>query len=118
MLRVIRPLIIFLPLFVLILADSADARRETVLPPVTKGDLELMQQKAQVEMADKPAGTVLKWSNEKSGNSGAVVLIQSSEIDGLPCREILHIIKLKADSFARRYALTICNTAEGEWKMR
>ncbi|CAN0442627.1 unnamed protein product, partial [Ectocarpus sp. 13 AM-2016] len=62
-------------------------------------------------------GTVETWSNEASGNTGAVQLISIFEHKGLTCRRLQHDIRVDkvADTF--RYIFDRCKTASGEWKL-
>jgi surface antigen len=61
-------------------------------------------------------GAAERWSNPKSGNSGVVTLVRVFERDGMPCREILHRIKLAREG-EQVYHFNRCRIATGEWKL-
>lgn len=61
-------------------------------------------------------GAVERWSNAKSGNSGTVTLTRVFERDGMPCREIVHRIKLVREG-DQVYHFNRCRVASGEWKL-
>ena len=86
------------------------------LPPLTKEDMELIKQQSRVEMAGKPVGTILKWSNPDSGNHGIVTLKGRHELNGRECRDLVHGLRIKGEANARRYAVTICRMEDGSWK--
>lgn len=95
----------------------ATARWIDVLPELTAEDVELIQHKARVEMGDKPEGTILKWDNPKSGNSGNVTLLKRFSAEGRECRALRHVLNIvRAESF--RYKVTICRQPDDTWKWR
>ena len=93
------------------------ARWIDVLPELTRQDIELINNKARVEMGDKPEGTILEWDNPKSGNSGSVTLLKRFSAEGRECRALRHVFNVvRAESF--RYKVTICLQPDGTWKWR
>jgi surface antigen len=86
------------------------------LPPLTEEDMALAQDAARVEMAGKPEGTRLTWSNPESGNSGTAILIRRYDVDGRECRKIRHDLKIKDERDMRMYVVTICLQEDGSWK--
>ncbi len=96
---------------------SAAARWVDVFPELTTQDVEIIKKKARVEMNGKPEGTVLKWDNPKSNNSGSVTLLKRFSIDGRECRALRHVFNVvRAEPF--RYKLTICLQPDDTWKWR
>ncbi|HEY6336380.1 MAG TPA: RT0821/Lpp0805 family surface protein [Alphaproteobacteria bacterium] len=84
---------------------------------LTQGDLDMMKQAARGGMEGKPDGTVIPWSNAKSGNSGTVTLLKRAEVKGQECRDILHTIKAKNVAEPARYEVTLCRQPDGTWKI-
>ena len=106
--------------FALIVAfgvGSAEARKWLdFLPPLTDVDMELAKQAARVDLEGKPEGTSLGWKNDKSGNSGSVVLLRRFENAGRECRRLQHIINIRGEKDTRHYEVTICLQEDGSWK--
>ena len=61
-------------------------------------------------------GAVEAWTNPKSGNSGVVTIARVFERNGMPCREIVHRIKLVREG-EQTYHFNRCRIATGEWKL-
>lgn len=61
-------------------------------------------------------GAVERWSNPKSGNSGIVTLVRVFERSGMPCREIVHQLKLVREG-EQTYHFNRCRVPTGEWKL-
>ena len=66
--------------------------------------------------ADK-VGTVERWTNDKTGDSGTVTLISTFERDGMPCRRVAHDIKIRGNKTPRQFVLSRCRVADGSWKI-
>jgi surface antigen len=62
-----------------------------------------------------PVGATESWSNAKSGNSGTVTLVSSSEPNGVPCRRLQHVIKVKDRHDPFIFLFDRC-LVDGEWK--
>lgn len=86
---------------------------------LTQQDIELLGAAAaklyQGETAE--VGTVETWSNETSGNTGAVQLLTIFEHKGLTCRRLQHDIQVSKVANTFRYIFDRCKTASGEWKV-
>ncbi|WP_422367867.1 hypothetical protein [Pelagibius sp.] len=86
---------------------------------LTQKDIELLVAAAaklyQGETAE--VGTVETWSNETSGNTGAVQLIRVFEHKGLTCRRLQHDIQVSKVANTFRYIFDRCKTESGEWKV-
>lgn len=61
-------------------------------------------------------GAVERWNNPKTGNSGVVTLVRVFERNGMPCREIVHHIKLVREG-EQTYHFNRCRVPTGEWKL-
>lgn len=81
-----------------------------------QSDLEMIQHAARQGLDGKDVGTVVEWSNPKTGNKGTVTLLRSFEYDGHQCREVQHLVDPKGGSFIQRYVNTICKQTDGTWK--
>ena len=62
-------------------------------------------------------GASATWSNAASGNSGTARLLETFERDGLPCRRVEHVIKIRQDAVPKRLVLATCRTADGRWHL-
>ena len=72
---------------------------------------------AKLYTPDKVAvGTVERWINPKTGNSGTVKLTREFQQNGMPCRRLEHVITLPREG-ERTYTMNRCKTPEGEWKL-
>jgi len=67
------------------------------------------------ENIDTPVGATESWSNPSSGNSGTVTLIARSEPNGVPCRRLQHVIKVKDRHDPFIFLFDRCRV-DGEWK--
>lgn len=110
-------LVVFAACAWLLPLGAASARWSDVLPELTSEDVELIKQKARVEMGDKPKGTVLEWNNPKSGNSGSVTLLRRFSIDGRECRALRHVLNVELEE-SFDYKVTICLQPDGTWQWR
>jgi len=63
-----------------------------------------------------PVGAERGWDNPKSGNSGRLKYVGSATIDGLPCRKIVHQVRLARQSDPKYSTLITCKTADGSWR--
>lgn len=61
-------------------------------------------------------GAERAWDNPKSGNRGRLKYIESLTIDGLPCRKIVHQVRLARQADPTYGTLITCKTADGSWK--
>ena len=61
-------------------------------------------------------GAVETWTNPKTGNSGVVTIARVFERNGMPCREIVHRIKLAREG-EQTYHFNRCRIGTGEWKL-
>ena len=62
-------------------------------------------------------GAVEKWSNPETGDNGSVTLISTFERDGMACRRIAHLIKVRFNEVQRQFVISRCKAADGSWKI-
>lgn len=62
-------------------------------------------------------GAVETWTNPDTGDSGSVTLISTYERDGMGCRRIAHVIKLRGVKPEREFVISRCRAADGSWKI-
>ncbi len=84
---------------------------------LTAEDLSLIETSANRLYEAGEIGALETWSNAQSGNSGSMRLLATFERDGLPCRRIEHVIKVKKDATPKRLVLATCRTGDGVWKL-
>jgi surface antigen len=82
---------------------------------LTAEDIELLSTAANHVYDGGKIGASEVWSNAASGNSGSATLLEVFERDGLPCRRVEHVIKVRKDAVPKRLELTTCRTADGRW---
>jgi hypothetical protein len=82
-------------------------------------DLTLMGNAAsQLYQQDTVAdGAASHWSSTKTGDSGTVTVLQSFEKEGMACRKVRYVIRLRGVTGRRTYTVNWCKTASGEWKI-
>ncbi len=92
---------------------------EDQLSDLSAEDLEKMGRAsiALYEGSDTAIGTVDRWENTISGNSGAVKLLGKFEFKGMPCRTLQHRIDIKSKPDPQFYVINRCKTKNGEWKI-
>jgi surface antigen len=107
-----------IPLAILLgaIGTVAEARWSHWLPQLEQEDLELVKNTARVQMNGKKVGTTLSWSNNKTGNSGTVTLIEIFEDKGRKCRTNRHEIRQQAQA-PRVHTVSICQNADGTWQI-
>jgi surface antigen len=105
-----------LALMLVLLASDARSQMHPLRElELTAEDIELLTTAADHVYDAGEIGASEAWSNAASGNSGSATLLQVFERDGLPCRRIEHVIKIKKDATPKRLELATCRTADGRW---
>jgi surface antigen len=61
-------------------------------------------------------GEVAAWSNDASGNSGRVKLLEMFQYEGYDCREVEHVIKTKGNLDPNTLVIRSCLADDGTWK--
>lgn len=81
-------------------------------------DVNLARVAAAVLFEDDAAvvGQRTDWSNAASGNSGEVILARVFTHQGLPCKEVEHVIRQRSFADPVHLRFTRCQVADGSWK--
>lgn len=62
-------------------------------------------------------GVVVKWSNPKTGASGAIKPLKTyTNKDGLHCRQVATIDRTTKPKLTGKYTFDVCKHPDGEWK--
>jgi len=62
-------------------------------------------------------GVAVKWSNPKTGASGAIKPIKTyTNDDGLHCRQVATIDRTTKPKLTGKYTFDVCKHPDGEWK--
>jgi surface antigen len=86
-------------------------------PGLSKDDLNRLRAASSRLYEGRSIGTVERWRNPDTGNSGSVTLARSFEFNGMPCRSLDYSIRYaKSPATPGRYSLSWCKTSTGEWK--
>jgi len=103
----------------LVVGQPAEASRYKMfqgIPDLDRGDIDLLTSAARSGMDAKPEGSMVRWSNDKTGLRGEVTLLRLYERQGQACRIILHQIWTKHDD--HDWAVSkICLQSDGSWKI-
>ncbi|WP_162906790.1 RT0821/Lpp0805 family surface protein [Algihabitans albus] len=87
-------------------------------PPLTTADIDMMRDAArQLYQTERAIGSTAEWSNPESGNGGNVALAEKLELQGMPCRRLLHDFTIADGSRQYRYYVDRCRVPSGEWKI-
>src|SRR6185312_17049496 len=62
------------------------------MPKLTQTDLGIIRKLVREDLATKPTGTTLSWSNPESSNSGAVTLVDRFPSSGRDCFRVKYDI--------------------------
>lgn len=103
-------------LFSAVLAEPSSARSRwySQLPDLTEEDADLARNAARVQLKGAEVGTVVSWSNEKSGNSGKVKLLERYQWEGHDCQRVAHLFSIRKDR-DHAYEVHGCDI-DGQWK--
>lgn len=84
-----------------------------------ESDIAMLRAAASALFQDDNArvGQTESWSNPKTGNSGAVSLLQLFEHAGMPCKRLQHSIKQKGRTDRITYQFARCRAGDGSWKL-
>jgi surface antigen len=89
---------------------------DVALPGLDQTDIDMIQHVGRVEMDGKPAGTVLEWSNPRSGASGTVTLVNQGTLRGMECRDLRqHFIVPNQAPW--ELESRICRQDDSSWKI-
>jgi surface antigen len=111
-------LIVALAVYLLPLSAAAeiDVRfmKETPIGKFSKEDLSMMQATATKALNEAPDGTLVEWSNPKTGSSGTVKPLDTFQQKGVKCRHAEFTNKYK--TLLGGTTLVACEVKKGEWK--
>jgi len=97
-------------------AHAFDVRflKETPIGKFSKEDLSMMQATARKALSEAPDGTLVEWSNPKTGSSGTVKPLDTFQQKGLKCRRTEFTNKYK--TLFGGSTIVACEVKKGEWK--
>jgi surface antigen len=86
---------------------------------LTEKDQKLIADTASKLYQDPTAevGTSREWHNPESGNNGIALLVEKSEIKGMPCKLVRHTITVKNFAEPRTIEFRRCKFPDGQWKI-
>src|SRR5215813_762316 len=90
--------------------DSLDLKESDIAMLQAAASALFQNEKAQI-------GQTESWKNPKTGNSGAVSLVELFEHAGMPCKRLQHSIKQKGHADLITYQFARCRTGDGSWKL-
>jgi surface antigen len=88
---------------------------DAVITKFTKEDNELALKARNEALNSTDPKFNKEWNNEKSGHSGAVVVVETSEMNGKPCRTIS--AKSEVDGQVGLQKHQWCKMDDGSWKV-
>jgi surface antigen len=62
-------------------------------------------------------GEVAAWSNDATGNSGQVKLLEMFEYEGYACKAVEHVIKTAKNPDPNTLVVKSCLAEDGTWKL-
>lgn len=102
-------------ILVTLASAPANARWSDALPMVDSADISMMKNAARVRMTDEPIGSVLEWSNKKSGSKGTVKLLDRFQRNGKECRTNRHVVTTRSEP-TKQFVITICQAVDSSWQ--
>ena len=82
----------------------------------SKADLTALRAKLWPLLDRGSKGAVDTWRNDLSGNFGTMKIERKYKREGLSCRTVTHLVRLKSDKTARRFVVSYCKVADNTWK--
>jgi len=89
-------------------------RKATEEITLTRGDIALLEA-VLTEIHGKPVGTVASWDNSKTGNSGAVRLLERMTYNDQDCEALQY--DLQNGNCHERHVVTSCLQPDEAWKV-
>jgi surface antigen len=85
---------------------------------LTKEDMSIIRQTLDKEVHGKPVGTVAKWNNPESRNSGKITLVRKFVRNGQQCESIdYRLTTQRRPAGPEHYRLSSCLQPDGQWKL-
>jgi surface antigen len=121
----VAPVVAATVMTLLILSQDASAQlgrpQFRSMPKLTETDLTMARKLVREDLATRPTGTTLSWSNPESSNSGTVTLVARFVSRGRDCLRVRYNIspgvKATADEKPNSYILNNCRSADGSWHL-
>ncbi len=99
-------------------AQSIAPILQSYYPQLSRDDINRMEAAAARLYTGTGIGTVERWRNPTSGDSGSIKLVGTSEVKGQPCRRLEYTVRLEqTNQELNTYVLNWCKTTSGEWKI-
>jgi surface antigen len=85
---------------------------------LNKDDIERLNRATERLYTGRSIGTVERWRNPDTGNSGSGKLLKSFKSRGMDCRQMRYRVKLRdSQREPAAYVTNWCRTESGEWKL-
>jgi surface antigen len=85
---------------------------------LTKQDLAIMRQTVNGQVHGKPVGTIAKWSDPTSGNSGKIRLVKKFTRNGQQCETLdYRLVTKRRPVGPEHYVLSSCLQPDGQWRL-
>jgi surface antigen len=85
---------------------------------LNKEDLAIIRHTVTSEVHGKPVGTIAKWANPASGNSGRMELVRKFTRNGQHCETIdYRLTTQRRPAGPEHYRLSSCLQPDGQWKL-
>ena len=83
------------------------------LTDLSSADRDAMTRARREVLDNMKPGAASSWKDDKTGHLGEVHLLRIYEMNGMPCGEVEHILKIPD---ARHYVTSFCRTSDGSWR--
>ncbi|MCW3473338.1 RT0821/Lpp0805 family surface protein [Limobrevibacterium gyesilva] len=89
-------------------------------PRLDSSDLALMDKAAEplFQAENATPGASATWNNERTGASGVVTILDSTQSHGMLCRKVRYDFSVQGRRSDRSLTLDWCRTADGTWRFR
>ena len=85
---------------------------------LTKQDFDMMDNAVKNGIHGKPVGSIAKWSNPTSGNSGSIKLIKKLVLNKQKCEELAYTNRSSGTAIHTEHLhFTSCLQPDGTWKL-
>jgi surface antigen len=85
---------------------------------LTKQDLDIIHHTVNERVHRKPVGTIAKWSNPESQNSGKIALVRKFTRNGQQCETLdYRLITKRSPAGPQHFRLGSCLQPDGQWRL-
>jgi surface antigen len=85
---------------------------------LTKQDLDIIRHAVNERVHTKPIGTIAKWANPESQNSGKIALVRKFTRNGQQCETLDYkLVTKRAPAGPEHYRLSSCLQTDGQWRL-